>query len=62
MVVDIYLNLVVLYRRNLDRRKSFIRLAIFLRRTDFMYIFTYTLNCMCPIIPTLTHIFLQDFD
>ena len=32
MVFDTDLNLVVIYRRNIDHRKSFIRLAVSLRR------------------------------
>lgn len=63
MVVDIDLNPVVIYRRNIDHRNSFILLVVCTWKSyniSRRNVCTYTLNCMCPILGTLTHIILQD--
>jgi len=63
---DIDLNFVVIYRRNINHRMSFIFLVVFLRRTiislGFLYVRSYNLNCMCPTLHTQTHVILQNFD
>jgi len=66
LCVDIDLNPVVIYRRNIDHKNSFIRLAYSswkIYNYSSLHVCTHTLNCMCSVLGSLTHIIiLHDFD
>jgi len=66
LFVNINLNPVVIYRRNIDHKNSFIRLAFSPWRNyniSSLHVCTHTLNSMCSVVGTLTHILiLHDLD
>jgi len=64
MVIGIDLNPVVIYRRNIDHRNSFIRVSVGPWKNcniSRLHVCTDTLNCMCPILGTVMHIIVKDF-
>jgi hypothetical protein len=64
MIVEIDLNSLVIYVRNIDHRSRFIRLAIFLwnhYNISRLHICMYTVNLMCDVLGVLTHVIVQDF-